>query len=103
MAMNSKTSNMNREEKAALKIHDTALKEGENYAKTHGQSLIEEVAYGRGFKSGYMKGAVDTEKEVIEKAAEWIKKNITFMHPRKEREMCAVNIGRFMDYMMEED
>lgn len=66
---------MNREEKAALKIHNTALKEGENYAKTHGHSIIEEVAYGRGFKSGYMRGAVETEEELIEKAAEWIKKN----------------------------
>ena len=93
---------MNREEKAAIKIHDTAIKEGEKYASNHGHSVIEEVAYGRGFKSGYMRGAVETEKEVIEKAAEWIKKNITFMHPRKEREVCAVNIGRFMDYMMEE-
>lgn len=92
---------MNREEKAALKIHDTAIKEGENYAKTHGHSIIEEVAYGRGYKSGYMRGAVETEEELIEKAAEWIKKNVTFMHPRKEREVCAVNISVFKDYMRE--
>ena len=96
---------MNRSEKAALHIHDTAHKEGEKYANEHGHSIIEEVAYGRGFKSGYMRGAVDTEKEVIEKAAEWIKKNVTFMHPRKEREVCAVNISKFKEdmYNLEEN
>ena len=93
---------MTTEEKAALKIHNTALEEGKKYADHHGQSIIEEVAYGRGFKSGYMKGAVDKEEEIIEKAAEWIKKNLTFMHPRKEREVCIVNIGMFKDAMKEE-
>lgn len=64
---------MDRAEKAALKIHSTAIKEGENYARTHGCTIIEETAYGRGYKSGYIKGAVDTEKELIEKAVTWMK------------------------------
>lgn len=58
----------NIEESAAVKIHNTALKEGEKYAKEHGQSPMEEVAYGRGYKSGYMKGSVDMAKEMIDKA-----------------------------------
>ena len=56
------------EEAAAVKIHNTALKEGEKYANEHGHSIIEEVAYGRGYKSGYMKGSVDMAKEMIDKA-----------------------------------
>ena len=43
-------------EKYAEKIHDTALKEGKKYAKSHGQSIIEELAYGRGFRAGEMTG-----------------------------------------------
>ena len=93
---------MNREEKAAIKIHDTAIKEGEKYASNHGHSMIEEVAYGRGFKSGYMRGAVETEKEIIDKTVEWIKKNVTYIHPRKGVEVCAVNIFAFKEAMMEE-
>ncbi len=58
----------NIEESVAVKIHNTALKEGEKYAKEHGQSPMEEVAYGRGYKSGYMKGSVDMAKEMIDKA-----------------------------------
>ena len=32
--------------------HETALSEGQRYAKQHGHSLAEEVSYGRGFKAG---------------------------------------------------
>lgn len=56
------------EESAALKINSTALKEGEKYAQEHGHSIIEGVAYGHGYKSGYMKGSVDMAKEMIDKA-----------------------------------
>lgn len=50
-------------EKYAEKIHDTALKEGKKYAKSHGQSIIEELAYGRGFKAGAMTGYEQAEKD----------------------------------------
>ena len=60
------------------------------------------AGYIKGFKAGYMKGAADKEEKIINKAAEWIKKNLTFMHPRKEREVCMVNIGVFKDAMKEE-
>jgi len=94
---------MNREGRAAIKVHNTAIAEGEKYANEHGHSLTEEISYGRGFKAGYMLGAVETEQEVIEKAAKWIENNIKFMHPRKETEVCAVNIGAFKDYMMDDN
>ena len=40
------------EEYAALQIHERALNAAEEYSNTHGHSIVEEVAYGRGFKSG---------------------------------------------------
>ena len=56
------------EEAAALKIHHRAITAGENYANEHGHSIIEEVAYGRGYKSGYMQGS----KEMYDKMCEWL-------------------------------
>ena len=64
------------EESAAVKIHNTALKAGEDYAKSHGQSVVEEVAYGRGYKSGYMKGSVDMAKEMIDKAIKILQEKV---------------------------
>ena len=55
---------MDKAEKYATKIHDTALAEGEKYAKEHGQSIIEEVAYGRGFKAGAIRGYHQAEKDL---------------------------------------
>ena len=56
------------EQKAALTIHERAITAGEDYAQSHSQSIVEEVAYGRGYKSGYMLGA----KEMFEKAKQWL-------------------------------
>lgn len=62
------------EEAAALKIHHRAITAGKNYANEHGHSIIEEVAYGRGYKSGYMQGS----KEMYDKMCEWLKTNVAF-------------------------
>lgn len=51
-------------EKYATKIHERALSEGLNYAKTHGHTIVEEVAYGRGFKSGCITGYELAEKDL---------------------------------------
>ena len=50
---------MSRAEQAAIRIHHTAALEAEKYSKEHGCSIVEEVAYGRGFKAGYIKGDTD--------------------------------------------
>ena len=60
------------EEYAALQIHERALNAAEEYSKIHGHSIVEEVAYGRGFKSGYMLGA----KEFTEKAKAWSRNRV---------------------------
>ena len=35
----------------------------------------------------------------IEKACEWLKKNVTYMHPRKGTEECVVNLNAFIESM----
>ena len=35
----------------------------------------------------------------IEKACEWLKNNITYIHPRKGTKECAVNLIVFRDFM----
>ena len=37
------------------------------------------------------------EDQVIEKAIEWLKKNATFIHPRKGTEECIININKFKE------
>ena len=53
------------EEYAASKIHERSLNAAEEYSKTHGHSIVEEVAYGRGFKSGYMLGAKEFTEKIV--------------------------------------
>lgn len=39
------------------------------------------------------------EEQMIEKAVEWLKKNLTYIHPRKGTEECIVNISKFKEAM----
>lgn len=36
-------------------------------------------------------------EEVIEKACEWLLKNVTYTHPRKGTKECIVNIAKLKD------
>ena len=82
------------EESAALNIHKRALKEGEDYAKSHGQSNVEEVAYGRGFKSGYILGA----KEFSEKAINWLRERINIPYDVKTNDDGEPMADSYIDY-----
>lgn len=82
------------EESAALNIHDRAIKAGEDYAKSHGQSVVEEVAYGRGYKSGYMLGA----KEFSEKAVKWLMDRIDIPYALVTNEDGEPIADSYIDY-----
>ena len=84
----------NIEESVAVKIHNTALKEGEKYAKEHGQSPMEEVAYGRGYKSGYMKGV----KDIYEKASQWLRERINIPYTVETNEDGEPMADSYVDY-----
>lgn len=43
------------------------------------------------------KVAVIAREETIEEVCEWLKKNVTYMHPRKEIEECVVNISKLKE------
>lgn len=86
-------------EAAALKIHGRAATAGENYANEHSHSIIEEVAYGRGYKSGYMLGYC----EMYEKMCDWLKTNVKFTHPRTGEEECPINFGVLNDDMCKDE
>ena len=89
----------NIEEAAALRIHERAITAGENYAEKHANSIIEEVAYGRGYKAGYMLGS----REMFDRMCAWLKKNVTFTHPRKGTDECPINFGVLTDDMCKKD
>ena len=59
--------------KIAEKIHNVALQKAEEYSKTHGHSIIEEVAYGRGYKTAYIECYDQAMQDFIEKACEFLK------------------------------
>ncbi len=42
-------------------------------------------------------------KRTLDKVVEWMKKNLTYIHPRKGVETCMVNIPVFFDAMNEEN
>ena len=58
--------------KIAEKIHDVALQKAEEYSKTHGHSIIEEVAYGRGYKTAYIECYDQAMQDFLEKAERWL-------------------------------
>ena len=66
------------EESAALRVHNRALKAGEEYAQTHGHSIIEDVAYGRGYKSGYMSGSVEMYQKMVKFMKEKLEEHIWY-------------------------
>jgi hypothetical protein len=82
------------EESAALNIHKRAIKAGEDYAKSHGQSIVEEVAYGRGYKSGYILGA----KEFSEKAVTWLRDRVNIPYDVETNEDGEPMAGSYIDY-----
>ena len=41
-------------------------------------------------------------EEMIDKFCEWVKKNVTYTHPRKGTEECMINLGRLKDAMRDE-
>ena len=49
---------------AVGKIHNRALLEAEKYATSHAGSIIEEVAFGREFKAGFIEGYEQAEKDL---------------------------------------
>ena len=55
---------MTRVEEATRRIHNRALLEAEKYSNSHGGSITEEVAYGRGFKAGFIEGYEQAEKDL---------------------------------------
>ena len=61
-----------RAEQATKRIHNRALLEAERYATSHGGSITEEVAYGRRFKAGFIKGYEQAEIDTIERACTWL-------------------------------
>lgn len=76
-----------RAEKAVERIHNRALLEAEKYAAFHGGSITEEVAYGRGFKAGFIEGYEQAENDL---ALTWgdvqLLDNIVLKLAREERE-----------------
>ena len=41
-------------------------------------------------------------EEMIDKFCEWVKKNVTYTHPRKGTEECVINLGKLKEAMKEE-
>ena len=64
---NYKPSGISRVEEATRRIHNRAILEAEKYSNSHGGSITEEVAYGRGFKAGFIEGYKQVEKDILSK------------------------------------
>ena len=41
-------------------------------------------------------------EEMIDKFCEWVKKNVTYIHPRKGTEECVFNLGKLKEAMRDE-
>ena len=89
-----KTNIMTIEEAAALRIHERAITAGDEYAASHGQSIIENVAYARGYKKGYMTGSV----EMYEKACAWLRDRVNIPYDVETNEDGEPMADSYIDY-----
>ena len=63
----------------------------------------EVVSYHEWLTPDQARSAVEIEKEeMIEKFCEWVKKNVTYIHPRKGTEECVINLGKLKEAMRDE-
>ena len=90
-----KPGNTSVEEAAALRIHTRAQVAGENYANEHGHSIVEEVAYGRGYKAGYMIGCF----ELFKKAKKWLIDHTNIPYDVETNENGEPMADSYIDYM----
>lgn len=78
-----------RAKEATKNIHNHALLEAEKYAAFHGQGIAVEVAFGRGFKTGFIKGHEQAEQYIIshirEQIERWMPKDNGEEHIKGER------------------
>lgn len=51
----------------------------------------------------YARGYEQAEKDVIERACEWLKENVTYIHPRKDTKACIVNLNVFREAMEKQE
>ena len=95
-----------RAEDATRKIHNRALLKAENYSISHEGSIIEEVAFGRGFKAGFIEGYAQSEKDFLALVKQYIKKGERCMEQEGESQIyafwdgfhnCAENILRELE------
>ena len=97
---------------AVGKIHNRALLEAEKYATSHAGSIIEEVAFGRGFKAGFIEGYEQAEKDFIDLVKQYIERGERCMEQEGESQIyafwdgfhnCAENILRELEVEHESD
>lgn len=92
--------------KIAEKMHNVAAQKAEEYSKTHGHSIIEEVAYGRGYKTAYIECYDQAMQDLMEKAEEFFKSEL---YVSVSDQICSVNefktmkdfVNYFKNYMQE--
>lgn len=60
-----------------------------------GHDLLRQEAFIRGYEQG--------EKETLDRVCEWLEKNITYMHPRKQRRVGIVNCFRLKEAILKEE
>ena len=58
--------------------------------------LSNEIGY------AYACGCRKTMQDFLEKACKWLEENATYIHPRKDKKTCIVNLNVFKEAMEEE-
>ena len=83
----------------------------QNYTRNCSNELIaveskdgkEVISYHEWLTPDQARKAVEiAREEMIEKVCEWLKKNVTYTHPRKGTEECIINLVRLKDAMRNE-
>ena len=63
----------------------------------------EVISYHEWLTPDQARSAVEIAKEeMIDKFCEWVKKNVTYIHPRKGTEVCVINLGKLKEAMRDE-
>lgn len=50
-------------------------------------------------RKAFQQGYEQSEKDTIERVCDWLKKNVTYIHPRTNKETCIVNLNALREAM----
>ena len=65
--------------------------------------IVTFLGFSQTVRNYYIEGYEQAEKDTVERVCEWLKKNATYIHPRKGIKTCMINLNALREAILEEE